>query len=125
MNLKDTTLTRYYEDGSLVPDDFEPGGTLKGWFETEQWMKKEFFTVDELEQLKGNGGCLNMLVFTDKKGYVTGIQFGIKSDDPVFTRIDANRLFKLEKKVKEIVKLMINPGERRMKRYYFWMPIQY
>ena len=125
MNFTDTTKVLYYDDGSKVPYYEEYIFIVEGWSEIEEWIKTELFTPEEYDLVKGIRKSFRMCVYSDNEGKTIGVVFELFRNDPVFARIDANRLFELEKKLKVIMRLRTPPKEKKLKNFTYRIPIQY
>ena len=125
INFTDTTKIFNYNDGSKEPDRIEHIFIVERWSEIEEWIKTELFTPEEYDLIKGMRKSFNMIIYSDNEEKTVGVMLELFRDDPVFARIDANRLFELEKKLKVIMRLRTPPKEKKLKNFTYRIPIQY
>ncbi len=126
VNNVDTTRTVYYEDGSIVPDNEEvipaQGISNKDLVQIFQ----EFLTAQELEMIKGKIGYgLTIDIVADESGNTKEITFTFRNDDPVVSKFPPDRLYQLEQKFKEAIKLNWYKGAKRMRNVKYSRGIDY
>lgn len=126
VNNVDTIRTVYYEDGSIVPDNEEvipaQGISNKDLVQIFQ----EFLTAQELEMIKGKIGYgLTISIVADSSGNTQELSFTFRIDDPVFSRFSPDRLFQLEKKFKQEIKIVWNKDAKRMRNVKYTQSIDY
>lgn len=105
----DTTSTMYYSDGKVVPEYDNSGG--KFTFKNDDLLRvlQEVLTPEEWNSIKGKGGySIMMNVTSDIKGNTVEIEFSFRNTDPVMTKLDPDRFYLLEQKLKKVIKL--NPS---------------
>lgn len=86
---------------------------------------KDVLTSQELKQIKGERSNLGIEFTVDKSGNVREITFIIRYSDPVLSRIDPDRLYKLEIKLKQLLKLKLGQKDRKINNQKFWTNIDY
>ncbi len=122
----DTTRITYYTDGSIVPDE-EGIDAVYGQTQTDlQRMLRESLTTDEWEMIKGKIGYgLTISIVADSSGNTQELSFTFRIDDPVFSRFSPDRLFQLEKKFKQEIKIVWNKDAKRMRNVKYTQSIDY
>ena len=93
VNNVDTTDTMYYDDGTVVPYYVGLGGTIAT--ETEDLVRvfQEVLTQEEIDILKNKISYSLLLdIVADKQGNTLEITFSFRSNDPVMTKFDPDRL---------------------------------
>ena len=126
VNNVDTTITMYYDDGTVVPYYVGLGGTIAT--ETEDLVRvfQEALTQEEREMLKGKIGYLLIVnVVTDKQGNTLEITFRLRNYDPVMTKFDPDRLYQLEQNLKKVLKLNPSKADSSIKNMKYFLPIDY
>ena len=109
VNNVDTTTTMYYDDGTVVP--FDVGSAVIAT-KTEDLVRvfQEALTQEEIDILKSKISYSLLLdIVADKQGNTLEITFSFRSNDPVMTKLDPDRLYQLEQNLKKILKL--NPSK--------------
>ena len=109
VNNVDTTTTMYYDDGTVVP--FDVGSAVIAT-KTEDLVRvfQEALTQEEIDILKSKITYLLQLdIVADKQGNTLEITFSFRSNDPVMTKFDPDRLYQLEQNLKKVLKL--NPSK--------------
>lgn len=86
---------------------------------------KNVLTSQELEQIKGENCNLSIEFTVDKSGNAQEITFIIRYSDPVLSRIDPDRLYKLEVQLKQLLKLKLGPKDQKIKNLKYWISIDY
>lgn len=86
---------------------------------------KDVLTSQELKQIKGERSNLGIEFTVDKSGNAREITFIIRYSDPVLSRIDPDRLYKLEIKLKQLLKLKLGEKDRKINNQKFWTNIDY
>ena len=121
----DTTQISYYNDGRIVEEE-----AIVAMSDTD--MKdlykafREVLTNEEWNQLKGRRGGLRFDIVADNKGNTVELSFFFIKTDPVMTKIDPDRLFVLEQKLKKIIRLRANdPNIRNIKNFKYISEIIY
>lgn len=122
----DTSRTMYYDNGKKVPWEWDLKGEMKcNWEELFQTIESAL-TEKEWETLKNTtGGLLMIWIVADKAGEPLEIDFTFKKDDPVFTKMNADRLFVLEEKLKKILKLKVAEADKNIKRMKYFVSFLY
>lgn len=122
----DTTRITYYTDGSIVPDE-EGIDAVYGQTQTDlQRMLRESLTTDEWEMIKGKIGYgLTIDIVADESGNTKEITFTFRNDDPVVSKFPPDRLYQLEQKFKEAIKLNWYKGAKRMRNVKYSRGIDY
>lgn len=106
----DTTDGVYYRNGKRIRDD-DPV-QLRQLYDNDDLKQvlKEELTQQEWDTLKClQTSSLTIYVVSDHKGNPLEIAFDICTDDPVFTNMDPDRLFQLETRFKQIMKMDVWP----------------
>ena len=126
VNNVDTTTTMYYDDGTVVPYYVGLGGTIATKTEDLVRVFQEALTQEEREMLKGKIGYLLIVnVVTDKQGNTLEITFSFRSNDPVMTKLDPDRLYQLEQNLKKILKLNPSKADSSIKNMKYIQAISY
>jgi len=126
VNNVDTTTTMYYDDGTVVPYYVGLGGTIAT--ETEDLVRvfQEVLTQEEIDILKNKISYSLLLdIVADKQGNTLEITFSFRSNDPVMTKFDPDRLYQLEQELKKILKLDPNSLDKSIKNVKYFLPIDY
>ena len=112
----DTTNVMYYDDGSKV--DFDWMLTSENqftWTDVTLLVKGEL-TEEECDTLNSKlGGGMEIWIVADKTGNAIELTFLIDSDDPVFARINPDRLYSIETKLKALLKIKISKSDSKIK----------
>lgn len=122
----DTTDIMYYDDGSAV--DFDWILTSENQFTRADVaaLLKGMLTASEREILSSrSSGCMEIWIVTDKAGNAIELEFLIDSDDPVFARIDPDRLFLIETKLKALLKIKISKEDSKIKNIKHVVGVDY
>lgn len=103
----DTTYAMYYKDGKIYDDDFLPSH-LKNSQEDLLTVFKEVLTQEEWKKLKEIKGTYFLLfnITADTSGKPKEIIFKFRKTDPVMMYMSPDRLYKLEKRLKEVMGLI-------------------
>ena len=126
VNNVDTTDTMYYDDGTVVPHYVGLGGTIATKTEDLVRVFQEALTQKEVDILKSKIIHLLMLnVVTDKQGNTREITFKFLNDDPVMTKFDPDRLYRLEQNLKKVLKLNPDEADSSIKNMKYFLPIDY
>lgn len=100
----DTTRVIYYNNGNIVEE--EDMGIMSDTRPEDLYkVFCEVLTDEELNQLKGRRGELRLDIVADREGNTVELSFFFIKTDPVMTKMDPDRLFILEQKLKRIIKL--------------------
>ena len=122
----DTTRDMYFDNGKMVPGDWELGGEVKYTWDEISKTVKEVLTSDEWNTLVNAGvGFLQIWIVADKAGNSLEIDFTFRNNDPVFTKIDPDRLFQLEVKLKNLLKIEIGERDRNIKNVKYFVALSY
>ena len=122
----DTTTTMYYDDGTVVPYYVGLGGTIAT--ETEDLVRvfQEVLTQEEIDILKNKISYSLLLdIVADKQGNTLEITFSFRSNDPVMTKFDPDRLYQLEQNLKKILKLNPSKADSSIKNMKYIQAISY
>ena len=122
----DTTTTMYYDDGTVVPYYVGLGGTIAT--ETEDLVRvfQEVLTQEEIDILKNKISYSLLLdIVADKQGNTLEITFSFRSNDPVMTKLDPDRLYQLEQNLKKILKLNPDEADSSIKNMKYIQAISY
>ena len=126
VNNVDTTDTMYYDDGTVVPYYVGLGGTIAT--ETEDLVRvfQEVLTQEEIDILKNKISYSLLLdIVADKQGNTLEITFSFRSNDPVMTKFDPDRLYQLEHNLKKILKLNPSKADSSIKNMKYIQAISY
>ena len=126
VNNVDTTTTMYYDDGTVVPYYVGLGGTIAT--ETEDLVRvfQEVLTQEEIDILKNKISYSLLLdIVADKQGNTLEITFSFRSNDPVMTKFDPDRLYQLEQNLKKVLKLNPSKADSSIKNMKYFLPIDY
>ena len=122
----DTTTTMYYDDGTVVPYYVGLGGTIAT--ETEDLVRvfQEVLTQEEIDILKNKISYSLLLdIVADKQGNTLEITFSFRSNDPVMTKFDPDRLYQLEQNLKKVLKLNPSKADSSIKNMKYIQAISY
>ena len=126
VNNVDTTTIMYYDDGTVVPHYVGLGGTIAT--ETEDLVRvfQEVLTQEEIDILKNKISYSLLLdIVADKQGNTLEITFSFRSNDPVMTKLDPDRLYQLEQNLKKILKLNPSKADSSIKNMKYIQAISY
>ena len=123
----DTTNTVYYLDGTIDPQGGEDlSGTYGHTQEDLQNIFREALTDEEWNKIKGKIGYgLTIDIVADESGNTKEITFTFRNDDPVVSKFPPDRLYQLEQKFKEAIKLNWYKGAKRMRNVKYSRGIDY
>ena len=125
INNVDTTTTMYYDDGTVVPFDVG-SAVIETKIEDLVRVFQEALTQEEMDMLKGKIGYLLIVnVVADKQGNTLEITFSFRSNDPVMTKFDPDRLYQLEQNLKKILKLNPSKADSSIKNMKYIQAISY
>ena len=125
VNNVDTTTTMYYDDGTVVP--FDVGSAVIAT-KTEDLVRvfQEALTQEEIDILKSKISYSLLLdIVADKQGNTLEITFSFRSNDPVMTKLDPDRLYQLEQNLKKILKLNPSKADSSIKNMKYIQAISY
>ena len=126
VNNVDTTTTMYYDDGTALPSYKELGGTITTKTEDLVRVFQEALTQEEIDILKSKISYSLLLdIVADKQGNTLEITFSFRSNDPVMTKLDPDRLYQLEQNLKKILKLNPSKADSSIKNMKYFLPIDY
>ena len=126
VNNVDTTTTMYYDDGTVVPHYVGLGGTIETKNEDLVRVFQEVLTQEEIDILKSKISYLLMLnIVADKQGNTLEITFSFRKNDPVMTKFDPDRLYRLEQNLKKILKLNPDEADNSIKNMKYIQAISY
>lgn len=121
----DTLQNMYFENGEIVPSDWQLSGRLG--FEQKELVQtlKNILSTDEWVLWKSKKIIFQILVVADNAGNTLEIEFMFLKTDPVFSKIDPDRLFQLEKDLKKLLKLQVGESDRKIKHLKYIVPVNY
>ena len=125
VNNVDTTTTMYYDDGTVVP--FDVGSAVIAT-KTEDLVRvfQEALTQEEIDILKSKISYSLLLdIVADKQGNTLEITFSFRSNDPVMTKFDPDRLYQLEQNLKKVLKLNPSKADSSIKNMKYIQAISY
>ena len=126
VNNVDTTTTMYYDDGTALPSYKELGGTITTKTEDLVRVFQEALTQEERDILKSKISYSLLLdIVADKQGNTLEITFSFRSNDPVMTKFDPDRLYQLEQNLKKILKLNPSKADSSIKNMKYIQAISY
>ena len=126
VNNVDTTTTMYYDDGTALPSYKELGGTITTKTEDLVRVFQEALTQEEIDILKSKISYSLLLdIVADKQGNTLEITFSFRSNDPVMTKFDPDRLYQLEQNLKKILKLNPSKADSSIKNMKYIQAISY
>ena len=126
VNNVDTTTTMYYDDGTALPSYKELGGTITTKTEDLVRVFQEALTQEEIDILKSKISYSLLLdIVADKQGNTLEITFSFRSNDPVMTKLDPDRLYQLEQNLKKILKLNPSKADSAIKNMKYIQAISY
>ena len=126
VNNVDTTTTMYYDDGTALPSYKELGGTITTKTEDLVRVFQEALTQEEIDILKSKISYSLLLdIVADKQGNTLEITFSFRSNDPVMTKLDPDRLYQLEQNLKKILKLNPSKADSSIRNMKYIQPIDY
>ena len=125
VNNVDTTTTMYYDDGTVVPFDVG-SAVIETKIEDLVRVFQEVLTQEEIDILKNKISYSLLLdIVADKQGNTLEITFSFRSNDPVMTKLDPDRLYQLEQNLKKILKLNPSKADSSIKNMKYFLPISY
>ena len=126
VNNVDTTTTMYYDDGTALPSYKELGGTITTKTEDLVRVFQETLTQEERNILKSKISYSLLLdIVADKQGNTLEITFSFRSNDPVMTKLDPDRLYQLEQNLKKVLKLNPSKADSSIKNMKYIQAISY
>lgn len=127
VNNIDTTNTEYYLDGTIVPKYDEDLDANYGHSQEDlQRVFREVLTDEEWKKIKGKiGYTLIFSIVADSTGRTKELNFIFRTDDPVLSKFLPDRLYQLEMKFKEIIKLIYRPNAKRLRNAKYSQSISY
>ena len=126
VNNVDTTTTMYYDDGTALPSYKELGGTITTKTEDLVRVFQEALTQEEIDILKSKISYSLLLdIVADKQGNTLEITFSFRSNDPVMTKLDPDRLYQLEQNLKKVLKLNPSKADSSIKNMKYIQAISY
>ena len=126
VNNVDTTTTMYYDDGTALPSYKELGGTITTKTEDLVRVFQEALTQEEIDILKSKISYSLLLdIVADKQGNTLEITFSFRSNDPVMTKLDPDRLYQLEQNLKKVLKLNPSKADSSIRNMKYIQPIDY
>ena len=113
----------YFDNGEIVPWDWV--SFVKYNFEFKEFVQvfKDALTTEELNQWKGEPRLFQVNVIADKAGNALELEFIFLANDPVLSKLDPDRLFLLETKLKKLMKLKLSEEDRKIKNLKYVLPI--
>lgn len=124
-NNKDTTYTIYYNDGSILPENVDVAASILTDDAELYNALRSILTDDEWTALKNFNLGLFIRIVADNQGNTSEITFDFNPADPVMTKIEPDRLFLLEKKFKDIIKVDQTQAIKSLRNYKYTMSILY
>ena len=125
INNVDTTTTMYYDDGTVVPFDVG-SAVIETKIEDLVRVFQEVLTQEEIDILKNKISYSLLLdIVADKQGNTLEITFSFRSNDPVMTKFDPDRLYQLEQNLKKILKLNPDEADSSIKNMKYIQAISY
>ena len=122
----DTTTTMYYDDGKVVPYYVGLGGTIVTKTEDLVRVFQEVLTQEEIDILKSRiSRSLMLKIVADKQGNTREITFTFYNDDPVMTKFDPDRLYRLEQNLKKVLKINLSESDKLIKNVKYILAIEY
>lgn len=122
----DTSRDMVYDNGEIVPGEWDLGGHLKCSKDDLIAAIQEVLTTEEWKSIENAGiGFLQIWIVADKAGDPLEMDFTFRNNDPVFPKIDADRLFQLEEKLRKILKFSISPQDSNIKRLKYFISLSY
>ena len=126
VNNVDTTTTMYYDDGTALPSYKELGGTITTKTEDLVRVFQEALTQEEIDILKSKISYSLLLdIVADKQGNTLEITFSFRSNDPVMTKFDPDRLYQLEQNLKKVLKLNPSKADSSIRNMKYIQAISY
>lgn len=126
VNNVDTTYDMYFNNGQLVPSTYELGSTVNTKQEELVRVFREVLTLEEWNALKGKAGYfLGLTVVADSRGNTVEIMFQFRDTDPVMTKMDPDRLYQLEQKLKKILKLTPSESDSKIRNIKYIQAINF
>ena len=125
VNNTDTSLVMYYKDGRSAKN-YEPEGSLLFHREDVIRVFCEELTPDELNRIRGKYRYhLSIIVMCDSEGNASNLTFRFVNDDPVLTKFSPDRFYKLEQKLKKILKVQHGEEDKKIKSIKYLVSIGY
>lgn len=98
----DTTRDMYYDNGEMVPGSWDLGGGMKCSYDELISTVRSGLTQKEWETMENaESGFLKIWIVADKAGEPLEMDFTFSKTDPVFAKMDPDRLFLIEEKLKK------------------------
>lgn len=122
----DTTRDMYYDNGEMVPGSWDLGGGMKCSYDELISTVRSGLTQKEWETMENaESGFLKIWIVADKAGEPLEMEFTFSKTDPVFAKMDPDRLFLIEEKLKKILKLEVAEADRNIKRMKYFISFHY
>ncbi|MDE6452186.1 MAG: hypothetical protein K2L23_07900 [Odoribacter sp.] len=94
--------------------------------EALQEVLRQLLTEEEWRSIKGkNGFGLTFNLIVDNRGDLQNMVFMFRKDDPVFAKLDPDRLYQVEQKFKESLKQILSKSEKPVKSMIYIQGINY
>lgn len=122
---KDTLSTTYIRNGEKVSGDYIPDSKYAFKHEDFVQILKGVLTPQELELIKNGKDNLGIEFTVDKTGNAREITFVIRYSDPVFSRIEPDKLHELEVKLKQLLKIELGQQDREISNLKYWISVDY
>lgn len=121
----DTLLNMYFDNGKIVPQERMLNSEYNFDFNEYIQTFKDILTAQELQQLKNMIGTFTTNVVADKLGNALEVNFVFSKKKSVLMKLDVDRLFQLESKLKKLLKLKIKGEDTKIKNVKYSVVITF
>lgn len=116
VNNVDTSKHVYFDNGEIVSWARRVARPVEFTQKDLHSVFRKNLTTSEWNSIKGKiGFFLQIWVVADKKGNPVELEFTIRNTDPVFLKMDPDRLFQIEQELKQVLKTKIEEDEHDIK----------
>lgn len=122
---KDTLSEMYYDNGKIVSPDLWLNSEYN--FDYDDYIQtfKDIFTTQELQQLKNMNGTFVTNVVADKSGNALEVYFVFSKKNSILMKLDPDRFFQLETKLKKLLKLKIQGDDLKIRNVKYMAVITF
>lgn len=107
VNNQDTTDVMYFNDGKVASEEELESVSFELQYELEDVIRafREILTEEEWNRIKGKTGGFFIGIVFDKDGMPHEVSFMLVRNDSLLRTLDPDRLYRLEQKIKMLVRL--------------------
>lgn len=122
---KDTVPEMYYDNWKIVSPELWLNSEYN--FDYDDYIQtfKGIFTTQELKQLKNMNGTFVTNVVADKSGNALEVNFVFSKKNSILMKLDPDRLFQLETKLKKLLKLKIQGDDLKIRNIKYMAVITF